>query len=80
MQIERLMTRAEAIALIRDSFGVPLTPSSFYVGANKLCPDHTSPCPRRAPEHVARYGPSLLYRKADILDWGRRLVGGQDNV
>jgi hypothetical protein len=77
MQLEKLLTRKEAIMLIKDSYGVPVTASSFYSGLNKLCPDHTSPCRRRAPEHVARYGPQYLYRKADLLDWGRRLVGGE---
>jgi hypothetical protein len=75
MQPDRLLTRKEAISLIRDSYGVPITLSAFYSGANKLCPDHTSPCSRRAPEHVARYGPVTLYRKADLLAWGRRLIG-----
>jgi hypothetical protein len=78
MKEERLLTRLEAIELVKASYGVPITESSFHNGLRKLCPDAKSPCYRRAPEPVARYGPTTLYRPADIHAWAKRLINPEE--
>jgi hypothetical protein len=72
---DRLITRAEAVTLIRDEIGLPIGLSSFQCGDKKLfsC-DEVAISPIAPPEPVARYGPTFLYRTAEVRDWGERLL------
>jgi hypothetical protein len=73
---ERLLTRREAIELVRTELGIPIGLSTFQCGQRKL-----APCNQRstfaAPAPAARYGRRYLYRPDDIRAWGRRLIATQ---
>lgn len=70
---ERLLTRREAVDLIRTELGIPIGLSTFQCGKRKLvCNRQHSPLAPPAP--TARYGRRYLYRQDDIRAWGRRLI------
>ena len=61
---ERLLTRSESVEFIKDELGVPMTPSRF---------DKDSMA-GRAPKPAAYYGRRQLYRRDDLLVYGRSLL------
>jgi hypothetical protein len=79
MQPERLFTRKEAIAFLRDTYDVTITLCAFQRRV-KLCIDYVLPQDRWVPLPVAKCGHALLYRRIDLEDWGQRLNAGQNNV
>ena len=59
-----LLTRRQAVELIRSELGVPL-------GLSKIEKDAMD---GRGPRPRARYGRHFLYDRADVLDYGRSLI------
>jgi hypothetical protein len=69
----RLLTRREAVDLVRTELGIPIGLSTFQCGKRKLVPCHQE-SPLAPPAPAARYGRRYLYRQDDIRAWGRRLI------
>jgi hypothetical protein len=59
-----LLTRKEAVELIRSELGVPL-------GFSKIEKDAME---GRGPKPRAKYGRVFLYDRADVLAYGRSLI------
>jgi hypothetical protein len=70
---ERLLTRREAIELVRTELGIPIGLSTFQCGERKLVPCNQQSL-LGAPSPAARYGRRYLYRQEDIRAWGKRLI------
>ena len=74
---ERLLTRREAVELVRSDLGIPIGLSTFQCGKRKLVPCHEHQSPLAPPAPAARYGRRYLYRQDDIRAWGGRLIATQ---
>jgi len=74
---ERLLTRREAVELVRTELGIPIGLSTFQCGKRKLVPCHEHKSPLAPPAPAARYGRRYLYRQDDIRAWGGRLIATQ---
>ena len=72
---ERLISRREAVALVRQEYGLPIALSSFQAGPHKLCPNYTEPCARAAPKPATVFGKRKLYSQGAIHAWALRLRG-----
>ena len=59
-----LLTRRQAVELIREELGVPL-------GLSKIEKDAMD---GRGPKPRAKYGRHFLYDRADVLAYGRSLI------
>ena len=70
---QRLLTRREAIELVRTELGIPIGRSTFQCGERKLVPCNQQ-SPLGPPAPAARYGRRYLYRSEDIRAWGKRLI------
>lgn len=68
---ERLLTRKEAVELVRSEFGLPITLSSFQCGKRKRQPCSNGPA---GPKVARRFGRYSLYRPHDVKTWARDLI------
>lgn len=68
---ERLLTRKEAVELVRSEFGLPITLSSFQCGKRKRRPCSNGPA---GPKVAKRFGRYSLYRPHDVRAWARDLI------
>lgn len=68
---ERLYTRAEAVELLRNEFGLILTPGSLQCGGKKIAPCGS---PYEPPKPATRSGRHSLYRAADLRKWAKVLI------
>jgi len=74
MTTERLLSRREAVDLIRAQYGLPISISSFQTGRKKLCPQPADGCEKRPPKPHIRFGMRWLYKPADIHAFAARLL------
>ena len=65
---DRLLSRREGVARIREVLGIPIGLSAFEkAGANGT-----------GPRPSEKYGKTLLYRESEILAWARTLTRSVD--
>ena len=61
---EPYLTRQEAVRVIREVTGIPVTDSRIDKAAMR----------GQGPKPIAQYGRRFLYRKTDVIEWALSLV------